>query len=149
MALSKKLDNDEKIAIQSYVVDLIKPWLLYLGIANLVTLVVAFIYVFFVLPEKATEQALAIYAREIDEWVEQVEVGFSRNNEKLGYFKRQMEEIDESIQQIRKKKSVLETEIQAVEQHLDWFRKQTHYQDIRHDNTCQPDPASAASGSSN
>lgn len=62
----EELNSNQKIAINDYLDKKVKSWLTGLGIANLSALLIAMVYIFFILPGKAVEEAKLLIQSDID-----------------------------------------------------------------------------------
>jgi uncharacterized protein YoxC len=62
----EKLSDSEKLAIQSYVESLVEKWLKRLGLLNLVAILGAFAYIFFVIPDQAASKVFDTYRTQVE-----------------------------------------------------------------------------------
>jgi len=109
------LSDKQKLEINSYVGNLVKSWLTWLGIANFAVLLTALIYIFFILPGKAVSEIktqvdtdIKSMNQELNKEMRKALLDYERVRGKLDKIKSETEIIISDIKSIKDDLSIIE-----------------------------------------
>lgn len=126
--MCEELTDKQKLEIQAYLSKLLSKWLSWLGIVNFSALAAAFIYIFFILPDKAISVAVSASSVKLDAQIQRLEKEIPQLDHRLGRLSKSLDDTQETTDSIKNKIGMMKSEITSVKLQLDQLKAMPVYQ---------------------